>query len=136
MRATLSSARSARQRRRTTPRAPRRLHTGASAAALGALRDGPLRRLGADCTAWWAGLPDERKWRREAGEALLRARLLHPPELDAHLSQARPRAPAPARASGLQAPAAALRGPRRGAPTAQRGMLSCCECGTRQMVST
>ena len=68
--------------------ATRRLHTGASAAALAALRDsGVLRRLGVDATAWWAGLPDERKWRRDAGEALLRARLLHPPDLDAHLSQ-------------------------------------------------
>ncbi len=105
----LAAHASAAKQRRT----PRRLHTGASAAALGALRDGPLRRLGADCTAWWAGLPDERKWRREAGEALLRARLLHPPELDAHLSQARRRAPAPARASGLQALAAALCGPHR-----------------------
>ncbi|KAK9843414.1 hypothetical protein WJX81_000935 [Elliptochloris bilobata] len=64
------------------------LHTGASATALAALRDsGVLRRLGADATAWWGGLPDERKWRRDAGEALLRARLLHPPDLDAHLSQ-------------------------------------------------
>jgi len=65
----LAAHASAAKQRRT----PRRLHTGASAAALGALRDGPLRRLGADCTAWWAGLPDERKWRREAGEALPRA---------------------------------------------------------------
>ena len=41
-------------------------------------------------TAWWAALTDERKWRRDCGEALLRARLFHLHDLDAHLAKASP----------------------------------------------
>ena len=64
-----------------------RLHTGATAAALEILRDSACKRLPLEVTAMWAALADERKWRRDAGETLLRARLLSLPDLDAHLAK-------------------------------------------------
>ena len=60
------------------------------------LRDSACKRLPLEATAMWTALPDERKWRRDAGEALLRARLLSLPDLDAHLAKAGQ--PAPSRA--------------------------------------
>jgi hypothetical protein len=51
------------------------------------LRDSACKRMPLELTAMWAGLADERKWRRDAGEALVRARLLSPPDLDAHLAK-------------------------------------------------
>ena len=47
-----------------------------------------MRRLAADATAWWASAPDDRRWRRDAGEALLRARLLQPAAVDGVLTKA------------------------------------------------
>lgn len=64
-----------------------RLHTGASAAALVILRDSAVKRLPQELTSWWAGLLDERKWRKDAGETLVRNRLFHAPDLDAHLTK-------------------------------------------------
>ena len=68
----------------------RRLHTGASVAALTILRDSALKRLPAELTALWVAMIDERKWRRDAGEALVRARLFQAPDLDAHLAKVFP----------------------------------------------
>ena len=64
-----------------------RLHTGASVAALTILRDAALKRLPAELTVCWIAIVDERKWRRDAGEALVRARLFQLPDLDAHLAK-------------------------------------------------
>jgi hypothetical protein len=64
-----------------------RLHTGASVAALTILRDAALKRLPAELTGWWIAIVDERKWRRDTGEALVRARLFQLPDLDAHLAK-------------------------------------------------
>ena len=67
---------------------PSRAAAGACAAALACLRDRAVRRLAADVTAWWAAAPDDRRWRRDAGEALLRARLLQPAAVDGLLTKA------------------------------------------------
>ena len=66
----------------------RRLHAGASAAALDALRARTAPRLAVEITAWWSGVPEERRWRRGPGEALLAARLLMLPEADLMLAKA------------------------------------------------
>ena len=64
------------------------LHTAACVAAIVLIQSRRLSpRFPADLTALWVGLADDRKWRKDAAEALLRARLLHAPELDAHLSK-------------------------------------------------
>lgn len=70
-----------------------RLHTGASVAALEILRDSGMKRLPVELTGWWVGIQDERKWRRDAGEALVRARMLQAPDLDAHLAKVRSPSP-------------------------------------------
>lgn len=59
-------------------------------AALEILRDAALKRLAAEVTGWWAAIVDERKWRRDAGEALVRARMFQAPDLDAHLAKVLP----------------------------------------------
>lgn len=56
-------------------------------AALTILRDAALKRLPAELTGWWVAIVDERKWRRDTGEALVRARLFQLPDLDAHLAK-------------------------------------------------
>lgn len=63
------------------------LHTTSSVAAIVLLRSRLPPRFPAELTALWIGLPDDRKWRKDVVEALLRAKLLHAPELDAHMSK-------------------------------------------------
>ena len=42
-------------------------------------------RFSTDLTTLWAGLAEDRKWRKDIAEALLRAKLLNGPEIDTHL---------------------------------------------------
>ena len=59
----------------------------ASAAALLLLRERLPGRFPTDLTGLWTGLAEDRKWRKDVAEALLRARLLSGPEMDAHLNK-------------------------------------------------
>ena len=56
-------------------------------AALSALRTRLPVRLPTELVNWWAGLPDPARWRRDVVEALLKARLMHAPELDNQLAK-------------------------------------------------
>ena len=59
----------------------------ASVAALSLLKARLPGRFPTELTGLWTGLAEDRKWRRDVAEALLRARLLNGPEMDAHLSK-------------------------------------------------
>lgn len=59
----------------------------ASVAALSLLKARLPGRFPTELTGLWTGLTDDRKWRRDVAEALLRARLLNGPEMDAHLAK-------------------------------------------------
>lgn len=63
------------------------LHVQASVAALSLLKARLPGRFPTELTGLWTGLTDDRKWRRDVAEALLRARLLNGPEMDAHLAK-------------------------------------------------
>ena len=63
------------------------LHVQASAAALSLLKGRLPGRFPTDLTGLWTGLAEDRKWRKDVAEALLRARLLNGPDMDAHLSK-------------------------------------------------
>lgn len=63
------------------------LHVQASVAALSLLKARLPGRFPTELTGLWTGLAEDRKWRRDVAEALLRARLLNGPEMDAHLSK-------------------------------------------------
>jgi CCR4-NOT transcription complex subunit 1 len=66
---------------------PTRLHVTAYAGALEALRERVIPRLPAEVTAHFVNLTDEGKFRRDACEALVRARILVPADLDIHLAK-------------------------------------------------
>ena len=63
------------------------LHVQASVAALSLLKARLPGRFPTELTGLWTGLAEDRKWRRDIAEALLRAKLLNGPEMDAHLSK-------------------------------------------------
>ena len=64
-----------------------RLHVTAYVAALEVLREAAVRRLPVELTAWFTQLPEEGKFRRDVGEALLRGGLLYLPDLDLYLAK-------------------------------------------------
>jgi hypothetical protein len=61
------------------------LHLIASVAALALLMSRLPPRFSTDLTSLWAGLADDRKWRKDIAESMLRAKLLNGPEVDTHL---------------------------------------------------
>ena len=63
------------------------LHVQASVAALSLLKSRLPGRFPTDLTALWTSLAEDRKWRKDVAEALLRVRLLNGPEMDAHLNK-------------------------------------------------
>lgn len=64
-----------------------RAHVAAYIAAMAALRDAAYPRMAIFTTNWFVNMEDDRKFHREIGEALVRARLLQLPELDTHLAK-------------------------------------------------
>lgn len=61
------------------------LHLNASVAALALLMSRLPPRFSTDLTSLWAGLADDRKWRKDIAESMLRVKLLNGPEVDTHL---------------------------------------------------
>lgn len=63
------------------------LHVQASVAALSLLKGRLPARFSTDLTGLWTGLAEDRKWRKDIAEALLRAKLINGPEMDADLNK-------------------------------------------------
>ncbi|KAL4458253.1 hypothetical protein ABPG75_013118 [Micractinium tetrahymenae] len=64
-----------------------RLHVTAYCASLEVLKETAVRRLPVELTAWFAQLPEEGKFHKDVGEALLRGGLLYLPDLDLYLAK-------------------------------------------------
>lgn len=64
-----------------------RLHVTAYVAALEVLKETAVRRLPVELTAWFAQLPEDGKFHKDVGEALLRGGLLYLPDLDLYLAK-------------------------------------------------
>jgi CCR4-NOT transcription complex subunit 1 len=64
-----------------------RLHVTAYCGALEVLRETAVRRLPVELTAWFTQLPEDGKFHKDVGEALLRAGLLYLPDLDIYLAK-------------------------------------------------
>ncbi len=60
-------------------------HLHVSVAALALLMSRLPARFSTDLTTLWAGLSEDRKWRKDIAEAMLRSKLLNGPEVDTHL---------------------------------------------------
>ena len=69
-------------------RRARRLHTGASVAALVLLRDSLCKSMPGELTRMWVNATDERKWHRGAVQALMKANLFSMPDVDTCLAKA------------------------------------------------
>jgi len=61
------------------------MHLHTSVASLALLMGRLPARFSTDLTSLWAGLADDRKWRKDIAESMLRAKLLNGPEVDTHL---------------------------------------------------